>query len=173
MSRPLLPTRDVSALTRMINPLLPPPAIPEIQLHGLAWGGMVTPPLRMQELAALTGKRQVMFIRHMSQLRHILAFSWRSTGPGTIIVTFTFEPSEKSSPIPSPLLFPDSKILESQNHPSLSLKKINLLIIHIDQENIKQKELKEKGIKKELLRRGRFQIPGIWNIFQKSGIDRP
>ncbi len=142
MSRPLLPPRDVSPFIRMTNPPLPPPALPGIPLHGLAWGGMVTPPLRTQELAALTGKRQVMIVRHMSQLGHLLAFSWRSTGPGTIIVPFTFETSENSSGIPAPLRCTDSRILdsknlESQDLPSLLKKIIYIILILINKEKKK------------------------------------
>jgi len=43
------------------HPQLPPAVILTwIQLRGLAWGGTVTPPLRMQELAALTAKHTVL-----------------------------------------------------------------------------------------------------------------
>jgi hypothetical protein len=169
MARPLLPPRDASAFTRMTNPQLPPPAIPEIPLHGLAWGGMVTPPLRMQELTALTGKRRVMFVCHMSQLRHIHALSWRSTGPGTIIVAFTFEPSEKSSRIPAPLRFPGSRIPDSGNpeygiRPSLSLNPLNDSDHSLNQERDNESDIKDLGIKKEVFKReGDFK-------FQESGI---
>ena len=65
MARPLLPPRGVNVPTRMIyDPQLPPALILTwIQLRGLAWGGTVTPPLRMQELAALTGKCQATIYR--------------------------------------------------------------------------------------------------------------
>ena len=58
MARPLLPPRGVHVPARMIyHPQLPPALILTwIKLRGLAWGGTVTPPLRMQELAALTAK---------------------------------------------------------------------------------------------------------------------
>jgi hypothetical protein len=56
---------------------LPPAVILTwIQLRGLAWGETVTPPLRMQELAALTGKSQATIYSHMSLLRHMLAFPY-------------------------------------------------------------------------------------------------
>jgi hypothetical protein len=115
MARPLLPPRGVNVPTRMIyDPQLPPALILTwIQLRGLAWGGTVTPPLRMQELAALTGKCQATIYGHMSQLRRMSALSWRSTGQGTIIVTFADTPSGKLEVIELPPDIPDSQILES------------------------------------------------------------
>ena len=49
MTRPLLPPRGVYVPARMIydNQLPPALILTWIQLRGLAWGGMVTPPLRM------------------------------------------------------------------------------------------------------------------------------
>ena len=110
MPRPLLPPRGVHVPARMINPLLPPA---ERSLRGLAWGGMVTPPLRSQELAALTGKRQALVFRHMSQLRYIAALSWVATGQGKIIVSGAVQASIiKGGPV-IPKKIPDSKNLES------------------------------------------------------------
>ena len=62
MARPMLPPRGVHIPARMIyHPQLPPAVILTwIQLRGLAWGGTVTPPLRMQELAALTAQHIVL-----------------------------------------------------------------------------------------------------------------
>lgn len=58
MAQPTLPPRGVHVPARMIyHPQLPPALIlTRIQLRGLTWGGTVTPPLRMQEIAALTAK---------------------------------------------------------------------------------------------------------------------
>ena len=114
MTRPLLPPRGVFVPTRMLyHSPLPP-------LRGLAWGREVTPPLRMQDLAALTGKCPATLYKDMSLLRSIPALSWRSTGPGTIIVPFAAKLSdleydpELLSPIPDSQN-PDSWNLESKN----------------------------------------------------------
>ncbi len=122
MARPLLPPRGVLVPTRMIyNPQLPPAAILTwIQLRGLAWGGTVTPPLRMQELVALTGKRQATIYGHMSLLRDIAALSWRSTEKGKIIVSFADKPLGYNHHREYPQPFPDSKNLESPHPPSSS-----------------------------------------------------
>ncbi len=117
MNRPLLPPRGAHLPARMINPLLPPAVT---SMRGLAWGEMVTPPLRSQELAAFTGKRQAPFIRHMSKPRFIAALSWVSTGLGTIIVSGAVRSSvRKRCPIIHPKI-PDSKNLESPHPPSSS-----------------------------------------------------
>ena len=132
MARPLLPPRGVYIPTRMIYNLQMSPALilTWIQLRGLAWSGKVTPPLRLQELAALTGKCQATNYGHMSQLRAMSALSWRSTGQGTIIVAFPDKPSIQLHPVEIPLTIPDlpipdstildSAILESARPPSLS-----------------------------------------------------
>ena len=109
MARPLLPPRGVFVPTRMIyHSPLPP-------LRGLAWGGQVTPPLRCQELTALTGKCQAMLHQHMSLLRPMPALSWRSTGQGTIIVSFAAMPFDVPIDPELPIIIPDSQILESRN----------------------------------------------------------
>ena len=58
MARPTLPPRGVHVPARMIyHPQqLPVLILTWLTLRGLAWGGAVPPPLRMQELAALTAK---------------------------------------------------------------------------------------------------------------------
>ena len=58
MARPTLPPRGVHVPAQMIYH---PQQLPELiltwlTLRGLAWGGAVTPPLHMQELATLTAK---------------------------------------------------------------------------------------------------------------------
>ncbi len=125
MARPLLPPCGVVIPTRMIyNSQLPPAVVHTwIQLRGLAWDGTDTPPLSMQELAALTGRSQATIYGHMSQLRFIAALSWVSTGQGKIIVSFAGKPSDifkdyhYNQPSPgSPI--PDSKNLESPHPPS-------------------------------------------------------
>ena len=118
MARPLLPPRGALIPTRMLyhSPLTP--------RCGLAWGGQVTPPLRMQELTELTGKRQAMLYKHMSLLRPMPACSWRSTGQGTIIVSFAAMPSAVPFNLASPLPysgFSDSRIQESRIQESSSL----------------------------------------------------
>jgi hypothetical protein len=152
------------------HPQLPPAVILTwIQLRGLAWGGTVTPPLRMQELTALTGKCQATIYSHMSLLRHMLALSWRSTEQGRIIVTFANEPAKNNVLISSPADIPDSsildsKILESKNHPSLSINPSSSQNNLVNLVNNKDKDLKEKGIKKdELIREGHSE-------FQESGM---
>ena len=116
MARPT-PPRRYSILTFMIIKSLTPPAVlracpkhprvfrvvserPWLQLRGFAWG---------EEVAALIGMAPSTLNRHMSQLRHLAAFSWRTTGQGTLIVSFR-------SQLPS---FPhsacSSTILNSQN----------------------------------------------------------
>ena len=113
MTRPLLPPRAAHIAARMNNPLSPPASL---NMRGLAWDGMVTPPLRSQELAALTGKRQATIYRHMSLPRTIPAFSWRSTGLGTVIVPVAVQSSGiKGGPVILKKI-PDSKNLESP-HP--------------------------------------------------------
>jgi hypothetical protein len=116
MTRPLLPPRGVYVPARMIYDAQLPPALilTWIQLRGLAWGGMVTPPLRMQELAALTGKCQATIYGHMSQLRRMSTLNWCSTGQGTIIVTFAGKTGEEFKDEPMPPVIPDSQILESK-----------------------------------------------------------
>ena len=116
MAQPLLPPRGVFVPTRMIyHSPLPP-------LRGLAWGGQVTPPHRCQELTALTGKCQATLYQHMSLLRPMPALSWRSTGQGTIIVSFAAMPSDVPFDSELPILIPESQIpdswnLESKNPP--------------------------------------------------------
>ena len=58
MTQLQLPPRGILVSPRMIYyPQLPPSVILTwIQLRGLAWGGTVTPPLCMQELAEVTGR---------------------------------------------------------------------------------------------------------------------
>jgi len=109
MARPLLPPRGVYIPSRRFyHSPLPP-------LRGLAWGGQVTPPHRCQELTALTGKCQATLYQHMSLLRPMPALSWRSTGQGTIIVSFAAMPSNVPTDLASP--HPFSRILESKNPP--------------------------------------------------------
>jgi hypothetical protein len=88
MARPLLPPRGVHVPVRMIyDPQLPSAVILTwVQLRGLAWGGMVIHPLRMQELAALTGKYQATIYGHISQLRRMSTLAWRSNGQGMTIL---------------------------------------------------------------------------------------
>ena len=110
MPRPLLPPRGVHVPARMVYPLLPPAVK---SLRGLAWGGMVTPPLRSQELAALIGKCQALVFRHMSQLRNIAALSWVATEQGTIMVSGAVRSSViKGGPVILKKI-PGSKNLES------------------------------------------------------------
>jgi hypothetical protein len=116
MARPLLPPRGDFAPTRMTDRSPLPP------LRGLAWGWEVTPPLRKQELTALTGMCQAMLSKHISLPRPIPALSWRSTGPRTIIVSFAELPSAVPLDFKLPILIPysqipDSKNLESRNPP--------------------------------------------------------
>ena len=122
MARPLLPPRGVHVPARMIYcPQLSPAVILTwIQLRGLAWGGMVTPPLRMQELTALTGKSQASIYGHMTLLRSISALSWRSAEQGTIIVSFAEKPFE--NPASHEILPPNSRIPKSQNQDSRILE---------------------------------------------------
>ena len=127
MVRPLLPPRGVFIPTRMIyNLQLPPAAILTwIQLRGLAWDGTVTPPLRMQELAALTGKCRATIFGHMSRLRDMAALSWRTTEQGTIIVWFAGKPSDIFNDLepnhpPPRSQNPESKTLDSSHPPSSS-----------------------------------------------------
>jgi hypothetical protein len=117
MTHSLPPPRGIFVPTHMIfNSQLPPAALVTwIQLRSLAWDGWVTSPLSISELAALTGKRQSMLYRHMSQLRHLSALSWRSTGLGTIIVSFPEELSGMPNKQAGPLNILDSTILNSQN----------------------------------------------------------
>ena len=116
MARPLLPPRGVHVPARMIYyPQLPPAVILTwIQLRGLAWGGTVTPPLRMQELAALTGKSQASIYRHMSLLRSLSALSWRSAEHGTIVVSIDEKPFENPASSRILLLIPRIKNLKSR-----------------------------------------------------------
>jgi len=175
MARPLLPPRGVHVPARMIyNPQLSPAVILTwIQLRGLAWGGTVTPPLRMQELAALTGKSQATIYSHMSLLRHMLALSWRSTEKGKIIVTFANEPSKKLEVINPPLDVLNSKILDSKslesNNPSSSpLNNTYPVLIPIEQENIKDTDLNHENKKYD------YRIEGLKreedSEFQESGM---
>ena len=97
MTRPQLPPRGVFVSSRMIyHPQLPPAVILTwIQLRGLAWGGTVTPPLSMQELADLTGKCQATIYSHLELLRQMRRLSWSSAGNASIIVSFAKAPSKK------------------------------------------------------------------------------
>ena len=115
MAQSLLPPRGIFIPTRMIfNPQLPPAVLSTwIQLRCLAWSGWVTPSLSMQELTKITGKSQATIYGHMSLLRSLSALQWRSTGQGTIIVSFPEEPSDKPIYRSRPPNFQDSKILNS------------------------------------------------------------
>jgi len=55
-SKTIVIAPSLSIVIAAVNAIAPYDIIPMgwIQLRGLAWGGMVTPPLRMQKLAALT-----------------------------------------------------------------------------------------------------------------------
>ena len=91
MPRPLLPPKGVFIPTSMIyNPSLPPSLLQTwLQLRGLAWGRTVTPCLPFKEMAAILGKSPATLYRHMSQLRNLDALSWRTTGSGSLIVSFS------------------------------------------------------------------------------------
>jgi hypothetical protein len=117
MTRPLLPPRGIFIPTDIIfNPRFSPAILVTwIQVRCLAWGGWVTPALSMQELAAFTGKSQAKLHRHMSQLRRLSALSWRSTGQGTIIVTFADELSKPLKPVKKPPAIQNSQILDPGN----------------------------------------------------------
>ncbi len=117
----LRPPRGIFIPTRMIfNPHLPPTVLVTwIQLRSLAWGGWVTPTLNMQELGTLTGKSQVQLYRHLSQLRHINALSWRTTESGSIIVSFEDEPAEQLKSIKKSPAVPGSRIPDTTNSEAL------------------------------------------------------
>jgi hypothetical protein len=91
MTRSLLPPRGVHVPTYLVyDPLMPPALLQTwIQLRGLAWGRTVTPPVRMQDLATLTGKCSATIYKHMAQLRLLSALSWRTSGLGMIVVSFS------------------------------------------------------------------------------------
>ena len=133
MARPLLPPRGVVIPTQMIyHPQLPPAVVLTwIQLRGLAWDGTHTPPLSMQELVALTGKRQATIYGHMSQLRDIAALSWVATGQGKIIVSFAENHRIylKTTAYDRPLRAPRFQIPRIWNCPILSLLPLFLFLI--------------------------------------------
>jgi hypothetical protein len=99
MPRPLLPPKGVFTPTYMIyNPSLPPPLLQTwFQLRGLAWGRTVTPCIPFKEMAAIIGKSPATLYRHMSQLRNLAALSWRTTGSGSLIVSFSQQTAEPAS----------------------------------------------------------------------------
>jgi hypothetical protein len=115
MARPLLPPNGIFIPTRMIyNTTLPPALLHTwIQLRGLAWGSDVTPCLPFKELASIIGKSPATLYRHMAQLRHLSALSWRTTGSGSLIVSFPKQASQGSQDDSQVL------ILSSNNRESL------------------------------------------------------
>jgi hypothetical protein len=99
MPRPLLPPKGVFIPTFMIYHRSLPPSLLQtwVQLRGLAWGRTVTPCMPFKEIAAIIGKSPSTLYRHMSQLRNLAALSWRTTVSGSIIVSFSQQPSNPPS----------------------------------------------------------------------------
>jgi hypothetical protein len=153
MTRPLLPPRGVDVPTHLIyNPLLPPALLQTwIQLRGLAWGRTVTPPLRMQQLASITAKSPATIYSHLSQLRLLSALSWRTSGLGTIIVSFDDSYEGRIPPLSqlftiqdaqaSQLENVDSRILESQDPESQILESQNPESQNLESQNLESQNL--------------------------------
>ena len=114
MTRPLLPPKGIFVPAHLIYSNSLPPVLLQtwIQLRGLAWGKQVTPLLTLKEVAALIGKGQSTLYRHMTQLRHLAALSWRTTGSGSLIVSFSDQPQASTDYNPAPI------ITNSQNQES-------------------------------------------------------
>lgn len=95
MPRPVLPPKGIFVPTSMIyNSRIPPPLLQTwLQLRGLAWGRTITPCIPIKEMAAIIGKSPSTLYRHMSQLRNLAALSWRTTGSGSLIVSFSQQAS--------------------------------------------------------------------------------
>jgi len=67
-----------------------------MQLMGLAWGRESTPWLEMSEIEELTGKKHSVIWGYMSTLRTYRRLSWRTSGDGRFMYTFTEANSESS-----------------------------------------------------------------------------
>lgn len=78
-----------------------------VQLRSLAPTGDETPPLRMQQLAEITGKSQSCLYRHMTFLRSAGALDWRPGGWGVMIYSFATE--HGSGAMPSGNGLPEAK----------------------------------------------------------------
>lgn len=104
MTRSLKPPRGAEMPTAMLyDHTLPASAkITWLQLRGLAWGQMTTPPLSMDALRELTGHSQSTLYGHLTLLRTRNCLSWQTAEKGTLIVSF--EPA-----------FQDSRKLETPN----------------------------------------------------------
>jgi DNA-binding transcriptional ArsR family regulator len=90
MTRPLLPPNGVFIPTRLIYDLALPSSLLQTwsQLRGLAWGGTVTPDMRLSEIASILKKSPSTLYRHLSSLRNLDVLSWHTTATGSIIVSF-------------------------------------------------------------------------------------
>jgi hypothetical protein len=89
-----------------------------LQLRGLAWCGLDTPSLCMQELVDLTGKSMATLTRHLDHLQLMHALRWHSPEPGKLIVTFPKIPPTMLVPLESN--FQNCKIENLKKPPSLN-----------------------------------------------------
>jgi hypothetical protein len=115
MSRPLLPPKGVFVPSSLIyHPTLPPAVFQTwVQLRGLAWGIDFTPCMPLTEMAAIIGKPHSTLYRHMSHLKTLGALSWRTTGTGSIIVSFSVDQAPALQPA-APSVKSNSENPESQ-----------------------------------------------------------
>jgi hypothetical protein len=111
MSRPLLPPSGIFVPIGLIfNDSMPPVLLQTwIQLRCLAWGATVTPCMPVKEMAAIIGKSPATLYRHMAQLRHLAALSWRTTGSGSLIVSFMQQATNNASESRVMLISPQNR----------------------------------------------------------------
>ncbi len=92
MTRPLLPPDYVKVEIDWLygnHEIKEPAKIFYMQLRGLAWGRESTPWLKMDEIEELTGKKHSVIWGYMSTLRTYRRLSWRTSGDGSFMYTFT------------------------------------------------------------------------------------
>lgn len=129
MTRPLIPPRYVNVPPSILfNEALPDGAkVFYGQVRALAWQSAYksTPPLTMEELEAITGRKKTAIYGYMTTLRITTALLWHTSGSGQFIFSF-----------PEPV---DSAIPESPIHCSSSSESITTTEILTEEEQEQRK----------------------------------
>jgi hypothetical protein len=103
MPKPLLPPRGLFVTTGLAFDRTLPEKVKMtwIQLRMLGWGSDETPPISMDQISELTGKKQSTIYEHMAVLRDRGALRWRPAQKGTLILSFDDEAFSRNLEKPS------------------------------------------------------------------------
>lgn len=98
--KPLIPTKYVNIPADLVYDaeLSDPHFRTYVRLRGLAWGSSETPPLTIDELAAICHRSVRSTWGHLSQLREQTDLTWTSVGSGRMILKFRSLSSESVEP---------------------------------------------------------------------------